>query len=224
MAEDKRKYRERYIAANTDDFDTDVFSFDMVDRHTVERLERDGDIKLPKKELDPEKDERWNSKLFASRLLQCILNGDPLPKIAENLLDVVGYNEDSAKRNARTMLTAAENLGRQDSYEDLDEQGVVQKKVWIATADNHTRARHLEIDGEEVDIDAEFSNGCRYPADPECENGAEIWNCRCSMRDHIVGFRRKDGSISYVGRERDTTIHDEQIAKEQALRGMEPKT
>lgn len=222
MAEDKRVYRERYIAANTDDFDTDVFSFDMVDRKTVERLVRDGDIQLPYKELDPEKDIRWNTKQFASRLLQGILNGDPIPNIANNLLDVVGYNEASAMRNARTMTTSAENLGRQDSYDELANKGVIQKKVWIATPDDRTRASHLALDGEEVDVDEKFSNGCRYPADPE-GRGEEIYNCRCSMRDHIVGFRRKDGSISYVGRERDTTMHAGQIAAEQAKRAKEAK-
>lgn len=218
MAEDKRKYRERYIAANTDDFDTDVFSFDMVDRKTVERLARDGDIKLPFKELDPDKDIPWNTKQFASRLLQGILNGDSIPAIANRLLDVVGYNKDSAVRNARTMTTAAENLGRQDSYDELAEQGVVQKKVWIATPDDRTRASHLEIDGEEIDIDDTFSNGCRYPADPECEDGSEIWNCRCSMRDKIVGFKGRDGQIRYIGRERDATMHSTQISAEQRRR------
>lgn len=218
MAEDRRKYRERYIAANTDDFDTDVYSFDMVDRKTVERLARDGDIKLPFKELDLDKDIPWNTKQFASRLLQGILNGDSISDIANRLLDVVGYNKDSAVRNARTMTTAAENLGRQDSYDELAEQGVVQKKVWIATPDSRTRASHLEIDGEEIDIDDTFSNGCRYPADPECEDGSEIWNCRCSMRDKIVGFKGRDGQIRYIGRERDATMHEDQIAQERKRR------
>lgn len=217
------KSKEQYIAERTDDFDTDVYTFDLVDAHTVERLARDGDIKLPYKELDPEKDIRWNTKQFASRLLQGILNGDPIPNIANNLLDVVGYNEASAMRNARTMTTAAENIGRQDSYEELADKGVVQKKVWIATPDDRTRASHLAIDGEEIDIDDTFSNGCRYPADPNCSDGSEIWNCRCSMRDRIVGFRRADGSISYVGRERDTTMHAGQIAAEQAKRAKEAK-
>ena len=217
------KSREQYIAERTDDYEGDLYTFNLVDRRTVERLARDGDIKLPYKDLDKIKDERWNTKQFASRLLQGILNGDPIPEIANRLLDVVGYNEASAMRNARTMTTAAENLGRQDSYEELDDNGVVQKKVWIATPDDRTRASHLEIDGEERDIDEDFSNGCAYPADPDCDDMSEIYNCRCSMRDKIVGFRRKDGSISPVGRERDTTMHAEQIAAEQEKRAEAAK-
>lgn len=216
------KSREQYIAENTDDYEGDLYSFALVDRKTVERLQKDGDITLPYKDLDKIKDERWNTKLFTSRLLQGILNGDPIPNIAARLLDVVGYNEASAMRNARTMTTACENRGRQDSYEELADNGVVQKKVWIATPDDRTRASHLEIDGEEVDIDAEFSNGLKYPADPDGDE-SEVYNCRCSMRDHIVGFRRADGSISYIGHERDYTMHAEQIEQEREARSVEPK-
>lgn len=216
------KSREQYIAENTDDYEGDLYAFALVDRHTVERLQKDGDITLPYKDLDKIKDERWNTKLFTSRLLQGILNGDPIPNIAARLLDVVGYNESAAMRNARTMTTACENRGRQDSYEELADNGVVQKKVWIATPDDRTRASHLEIDGEEVDIDAEFSNKLKYPADPDGAE-SEVYNCRCSMRDHIVGFRKADGRIQYIGRERDETMHAEQIAQEREARGVEPQ-
>ena len=215
------KSREQYIAENTDDYEGDLYSFSMVDRHTVERLQKDGDITLPYKDLDKIKDERWNTKLFTSRLLQGILNGDPIPNIAARLLDVVGYNESAAMRNARTMTTACENRGRQDSYDELADNGVVQKKVWIATPDDRTRASHLEIDGEEVDIDAEFSNGLKYPADPDGDE-SEVYNCRCTMRDHIVGFRKPDGHIEYIGKERDATMHAEQIEQEREARGVEP--
>lgn len=211
------KSREQYIAENTDDYEGDLYAFALVDRHTVERLQRDGDITLPYKDLDKIKDERWNTKLFTSRLLQGILNGDPIPNIAARLLDVVGYNESAAMRNARTMTTACENRGRQDSYEELADNGVVQKKVWIATPDDRTRASHLEIDGEEVDIDAEFSNGLKYPADPDGDE-SEVYNCRCSMRDMIIGFRAKDGHIEYVDYGRDKTTHFTQIRQEQERR------
>ena len=200
--------------------DEDVISFTLLDAHTVERLQREGDIKLPRKKVDIPKDERWNTKQMSSKLLQGILAGDAIPTIANSLMQVIGNNAAAAVRNARTMVTGAENVGRLDSYEDLAEKGVVQKKVWIATADDRTRESHLLLDGEEVDIDKPFSNGLMYPADPSGDP-AEVYNCRCSMRDHIVGFRRADGSISYVGAERDTTSHAGKIEDEIAQRGLE---
>ena len=38
------------------------------------------------------------------------------------------------------------------------------------------------------------------------------------MRDHIIGFRRADGSISYVNHGRDDTGHSAKIDEEKARR------
>ena len=208
--------REEYIKKKGGDNVT----FKIVDASTVKRRQREGDIKLPKKKVAVDKDERWNTKLMNSKLLQGILAGEPIPKIAGRMLSIVGNNEASAVRNARTMITQAENNGRLDSYQELADQGVVQAKVWIATPDDRTRESHLDIDGEEIDIDEEFSNGLMFPGDPDGEP-SEVWNCRCSMRTHIIGFRRDDGSVSEVNYERDATTHDAQIEAEKDKREVE---
>jgi len=215
--------RERYIAENSEySFNEDLFTFSLVDASTVDRLRRDGDIDLPKRKVNVPKDERWNTKQMTSKLMQGILNGDSIPKISESLLDVIHNNDVSATRAARTLVTQAENHGRLDSYKTLDEQGVVQEKVWIATPDSRTRASHLDVDGETVGINDTFSNGLEYPADPSGDP-AEVYNCRCSMRTEIVGFRRADGSISRVDYERDDTMHEGQMDEERGRRGIEPK-
>lgn len=211
------KSREQYIAERSDDYDTDLATFSLVDEKTVKRLVDDGDIELPYKDLDKIKDKRWNTKQMSSKLLQGILNGDPVDKIAQSLIGIVSNNEAAAMRNARTMVTGAENRGRLDSYNELDEQGVVQKKKWIATPDDRTRESHLKIDGEEVDIGDKFTNKLDFPGDPSGDP-SEVYNCRCTMVDRIVGFRRADGSISYIDAERDTTTHDAQIEKEREKR------
>lgn len=213
--------KERYIAENSEySFDEDLFTFSLVDASTVDRLRRDGDIDLPKRKVNVPKDERWNTKQMASKLMQGILNGDSIPKISESLLDVIHNNDVSATRAARTLVTQAENHGRLDSYKTLDEQGVVQEKVWIATPDSRTRASHLDVDGETVGINDTFSNGLEYPADPSGEP-EEVYNCRCSMRTEIVGFRRADGSISRVDYERDETMHEGQMEAEKKERDKE---
>ena len=219
------KSREQYIAENSEsNYDQDLVSFSLIDEDVIKRREREGDVSTPfmrtKKYLNIPKDERWNTKQLNSKLLQGILNGDPIPKIAQSFLDVVNNNESAAMRNARTMITQAECGGRQDSYENLAEQGVIQKKVWIATPDDRTRESHIDIDGEEVDIDDTFSNGCAYPADPSGD-ASEVYNCRCSMRTHIIGIRRPDGTIVEIGAERDDTMHDRQMQEEKERRGIE---
>lgn len=207
------KSRKQYI----EEHGGDDISFSLIDEATVVRMRKLGRVTLPAKKIDIPKDERWNAKLIASKLLQGILNGSSVDKIAASLISVIGNNKASAIRNARTMVTQAENAGRFDSYDNLAEQGVIQKKVWIATPDDRTRQSHLDLDSEEVDIDAEFSNGLMYPGDPTGDP-EEVWNCRCSMRDHIIGFRRADGSISYVERSRDNTMHDRQMREEKERR------
>ena len=216
------KSKEQYIAERTDDYELDLYSFSLIDENTVKRLRRDGEIELPAKKINVPKDERWNTKQMGSKLLAGIMNGDSIPKIAQSLGEVIGNNSASAVRNARTMVTSAENHGRLDSYKNLEKQGVVQKKVWMATADDRTRASHIDIDGEEQDLDAPFTNGCMFPADGKAP-AEEVWNCRCSMRTHIVGFRKADGSISPVNYERDRTIHNEQMEAEKQRRGIEEK-
>ena len=191
--------------------------FGLVDAHTVKRLVIDGDIKLPYKKLDIPKDMRWNTKQLNSAVLQGILQGDSMQKIAKRILPIVDNNANAAIRNARTMVTGAECAGRNDSYRDLESRGVVLKKVWIATPDNRTRESHLELDGEEVDVNEAFSNGCMYPGDPNGDP-SEVYNCRCSIRTHIIGFRRDDGSISEVDFEREETLHDRQMEEERKRR------
>ena len=219
------KSREQYI---NEKMDNEAVSFNLVDQHTVERLKRDGIIEVPTKKLDVPKDMRWNEKYIASQMLKGIENGDSVDKMASSIFleifsredtfnltekgvsDLIKRCHNSAIRNARTMTTSAENHGRLDSYKDLAAKGVVQKKEWMSTPDDRTRPSHVDIDGEEQDIDKVFSNGCMFPGDGKGP-AEEVWMCRCTMTDHIIGFRRADGSISKVNYTPDRTLHDEQM-------------
>jgi uncharacterized protein with gpF-like domain len=53
-------------------------------------------------------------------------------------------------------------------------------KNWKTAGDSRVRDSHAAIDGEEVDINALFSNGLKRPKDP---NGRpeEVYNCRCTI-------------------------------------------
>lgn len=164
------------------------FAFNLVDESTVRRLAMDGDIKLPHKTLNIPKDQRWNTKQLNSSVLQGIVNGESIPKIAERLKPVIGNNEDACIRNARTMVTGAENGGRQDSYERAKDMGIEMVKVWLATPDGRTRESHIALDGEEVQVDEEFSNGLEYPGDPNGDP-SEVYNCRCRMISRIIGVK-----------------------------------
>ena len=139
----------------------------------------------------------WNNDRMNKEVLQGILQGESMQKIARRFKNVFGMNEVSAIRNARTAVTNAENQGRYDSYVEAEANGTVLVKVWSATHDSRTRESHADIDGQEKPIDKPFDNGCMYPGDPRAA-GAEIYNCRCAMGTRIIGFKDKYGEIHYV--------------------------
>lgn len=199
------------------DSDKVGFRFDMVDEATVRRRVMDGDIQLPRKKINVPKDQRWNTKQLNSSVLQGIVNGESMQKIADRILPVVNNNASAAIRNARTMVTGAQNQGRQDSYGMMNKMGIVLKKVWMATPDERTRESHLKMDGEGVEYDKEFSNRLRFPGDPG-GRPEEVYNCRCTMVTDIIGFRKADGRVELVTVKDTDDLHDQQMEEERRRR------
>ena len=165
------------------------YSFALVDADTVKNLATTDKSLLPFKELDEKKDIRWNVKKMNAEVLQGILQGEPMDKIASRLSKVTDMNETAAIRNARTMVTGAENKGRQDSYARASADGIILERTWLATNDSRTRHSHAVLDGETKPIDTPFSNGLMYPGDPDGEP-SEVYNCRCTLIAKVKGFKK----------------------------------
>ena len=89
-------------------------------------------------------------------------------------------------RNARTAVTGAENAGRIDSYVRAEKMGIKLKQMWLATLDGRTRDSHVIMDGQQQEVGKRFSNGCRYPGDPQGAP-AEVYNCRCTLVAIVEG-------------------------------------
>lgn len=189
--------------------------FTLINKNTLKNVTMARSLPLPKK-LNIAKDKRWNAKFINSQLLQGILQGESMDKISKRIFPEIVSKADktnpgwakrceqSAIRNARTLVTQAENGGRLDSYHELEDMGTVLKKRWIATADERTRESHLLLDGEEVNLDEPFSNELMYPGDPDGDPG-EVYNCRCTMETVILGFVDADGNINYL----DKSLHED---------------
>lgn len=161
--------------------------YTLYDADTVERLIKEQPELLPKNlKLNIPKDLKWNQQHITSAITQGIIQGESMDKIARRLIGVVGMDERAAIRNARTATNGAQNAGRLNAYKRGRDMGIDVKKKWLATYDNRTRHSHAVIDGEKVDLDDEFSNGCMCPGDP---NGppSEIWNCRCALIPVVNG-------------------------------------
>lgn len=161
-------------------------SYTLYNREAVERLLRDDPDLLPQPRVNIPKDERWNKKQINSSVIQGILQGDSMDKIARRMQNVCAMDQRAAIRNARTAVTGAENAGKLDSMKRAQGLGVELKKLWLATRDGRTRDSHVLLDGELREVDEKFSNGCMYPGDPQGAP-AEVYNCRCGMRSKVAG-------------------------------------
>ena len=165
------------------------YSFALVDSDTVRNLAVTDTSLLPYKEIDPEKDIPWNMKKINAETLQGILQGESMDKIAKRIMNVQEMNKTQAIRSARTIVTGAENKGRQDSYARATADGIILERTWIATNDSRTRHSHAVLDGETRPIDTPFSNGLMYPGDPDGEP-SEVYNCRCTLIAKVKGFKK----------------------------------
>lgn len=165
------------------------YSFTLVDADTVRNLAVTDTSLLPYKELDPTKDIPWNMKKINAETLQGILQGESMDKIAKRLRNVQEMNKTQAIRSARTIVTGAENKGRQDSYARAEADGIILQKEWLATNDGRTRHSHAVLDGAIVDQDKKFDNGLMYPGDPS-GRPEEVYNCRCTLVAKVNGFKK----------------------------------
>lgn len=160
-------------------------SYTLYDRDTVANLiKNDPDI-LKRPSLDKNLDKRWNKKLFQSHITQGILQGESIDNLAKRVaFGTTKQDMNAAIRNARTATTCAQNAGRTQSYQRAVDMGIELYQVWLAALDSRTRSSHRHMDGEKVKVikgkEVKFSNGLRYPADPN-GRAEEVWNCRCTL-------------------------------------------
>ena len=111
--------------------------------------------------------------------------------MAKRLRSVTEMNRTSSIRNARTTVTAAENYGRMDSYQRLQDEGAEVIKTWQATLDLRTRHEHGKLDGQSVPLNKPFvvdqyeimMPGDIYAA-PEM-----VYQCRCRLGRKIRGYK-----------------------------------
>ena len=180
--------------------------FDMYDEQTVKKLILERPDLMPNypadKALNRGIDLAWGKKQITASVTSSILQGKSIKGMADDLQNrIVTMNRDSAIRTARTAVTGAQNAGRMDSYAAAEKMGIKLKKQWVATLDGRTRHSHAMLDGEQIDQDKKFSNGCRFPGDPQGPPW-EVYNCRCTLIAAVSGVdtsnslrRTRDGPI-----------------------------
>lgn len=165
--------------------------FDLWDEQTVKRLIAEQPELMPYypkgRALKRGIDLAYGKKQITASVTSSILQGKSIKHMADDLQKrITTMSRDSAIRTARTAVTGAQNAGRMDSYAAAEKMGIKLKKEWVATLDSRTRHSHAMLDGEQVAQDKKFSNGCRFPGDPQGPPW-EIYNCRCTLIAAVEG-------------------------------------
>lgn len=180
-------------------------SWTLYDHSTVERLISEEPDLLPLPSVNIPLDQQWNKKHITAAINRGILLGDPIPDIAQRLLNVANMDLNAAIRSARTATTAAECAGRINTYKQAAAMGIQLKQMWRATLDGRTRHAHRLLDGQMVDIGEKFKvDGyeLEYPGDPSAP-GYLVYNCRCTVvsvdkfHDPNAPRASKLGNLSY---------------------------
>lgn len=183
-------------------------SYTLYSREAAERIFRDNPQMLPEpgekvsQDIKDGKAIRWNNQHIQSVAMQSILQGNSISDIATRLANAVGAVGDSQRkaaiRNARTMMTSAQNAGRLDAYKRANNMGIKTRKQWLATLDMRTRHEHRVLDGMMADYDKPFQvDGLkiRYPGDPEAAPQL-VYNCRCTLIAAVEGYESDLSDIS----------------------------
>lgn len=174
--------------------------FTLYDEQTVRRLTVEQPDLMPyypkEKAVRRNIDLEYGKKQITNAVTSGILMGRSIREIAADLRRRITDMEiESAIRAARTAVTAAENGGRQATYEKAAEMGIEMQREWIATKDHRTREWHGAADGQRVGVDEAFTVGgekLMFPGDrSHGASGWNIYNCRCAVRGVIKGHGRK---------------------------------
>lgn len=155
-------------------------SFTLYNKNTVMELVANEPGLLPQAAFDKAKDMAWNSRHVTSAVTQAVLQGQTIPQLAASIAGIAAMDQRAAMKAARTAMTSAHSLGKLKGYERAAGMGIDVEKQWSAALDSRTRGSHRHLDGEVAKLDAEFSNGLKYPGDPDGP-ASEVYNCRCTL-------------------------------------------
>jgi HK97 family phage portal protein len=126
----------------------------------------------------------YTKALLQSTMEEGVSAGESMLQIAKRIDDLylLQIIPDRSLTIAATETHSAAEHGTAMGGQAAAGTGLVLRKVWLSTSDNHTRPDHVEADGQEVDLDEPFVVGgekLAYPGDPS-GSARNVINCRCT--------------------------------------------
>lgn len=145
----------------------------------------EGGYFFPMKEVNRQKDTRWNQKGIMTGILVGIGLGIAFDRLSTYIADrLFKKNFNSMRERIWETLSGAWETGRDSMLTEEEKKGLKPQKQWIATLDFKTRDAHRQLDGQKVDPDKPYTvNGDEiwYPRDPTAPAYLRC-NCRCAER------------------------------------------
>ncbi|MDE2098798.1 MAG: hypothetical protein KGL39_16215 [Patescibacteria group bacterium] len=129
-------------------------------------------------------------------LEQALDDGKPMTEIVKDVRAVFdgAIGKDRALTIARTETTGALNGGAHEAQKHLADEGVIDGKEWLDTADARTRATHLTAGGQTVGVNDKFIVGgyaADYPGDAALPAKERV-HCRCATTS-VTSFAGRSG-------------------------------
>lgn len=126
--------------------------------------------------------ERTTRDKIADIIVRGVSEGLSQISLRESIQDTMGATKARAKLIARQETMTALATGQFDTMKAAG----AKTKTWHHRPQKNPRdgshgPNHVILDGETVTIDAKFSNGLRYPRDPNDPRPEELINCRCYL-------------------------------------------
>lgn len=126
--------------------------------------------------------EQTTRNKIADIIARGISDGQSQISLRESIQDAMGATKARAKLIARQETVTALATGQFD----MMKLAGAKTKTWHHRPQKNPRdgsrgPNHVILDGETVAIDAKFSNGLRYPRDPNDPRPEELINCRCYL-------------------------------------------
>jgi HK97 family phage portal protein len=110
-------------------------------------------------------------------------------EIGRHLRD--SFNELSGWKSQQIARQEVGSVLNGSRFVQMEESGV-ESREWLSARDGNERPTHGPppegVDGEVVEMDEKYSNGLRYPQDPDGDN-SEVQGCRCAELPVFGGSR-----------------------------------
>lgn len=126
--------------------------------------------------------ERATRDKIASIIADGVANGVSQHELRKTIQAEMGVSQTRVKLIARQETMTALATGQFDMMSSAG----AKTKTWHHRPQKNPRdgshgPNHVALEGETVPIDGRFSNGLRYPRDPEDDRPEELINCRCYL-------------------------------------------